>query len=203
MNYQTEVEKRKLAKQDANQAILFAEFMRENPGLDYEAARRILRKAFEDTGELWTLETLRDCSDIYVKNGTLSVRPAPSHEDILGAEQEERESLTAWILANRNYQPESVAPERARFLSPVQTHIQTLRDIKSNILKKRELQALPQAELKSLAAGERPGAPELPANISRAQILHMLDADQIKHLIARYGADAVTKRVNEGRGQDE
>src|SRR6266550_2051343 len=129
-NYKSEVELLKQAKSDAQQATVFHEFIQENPGLDYEAAKQILRKGFEDCGELWTKSTLKEYADICVRKGTLSVKAPPTHEDILSAEQEERESLTAWILANRGYQPESIAPERARFMNPRATNILTLREIK-------------------------------------------------------------------------
>jgi hypothetical protein len=44
-----------------------------------------------------------------------------------------------------------------------------------------------------------PALPPLPSGISRDQILHMLSADEIRHLMKRHGAAAVTQRVNKDR----
>jgi hypothetical protein len=194
-NYSTEVEKRKLAKQDAAQEVCFFEFFKEHPEFDYDAAKSILRKAFEDTGELWTKEKLSDCAGIYVKNGTLSVKAPPTHDEIQDAEMDERKSLTSWILANRSYQRESIAGERARFLNPKATNIQTLRDIKFNVEQKRVLSALPKEQLQEIARGNPPSRWKPVPACYRSKIM-LLDLashnlPEFKQLIQRCGKQQI------------
>jgi hypothetical protein len=60
-----------------------------------------------------------------------------------------------------------------------------------------EMQQKSPEELRAVIRAAAPTAPELPAHINRFQLLTMLSASEIRHLIKKYGAAAITKRVNE------
>jgi len=70
--------------------------------------------------------------------------------------------------------------------------------LKDLLARKAARTATPEELRKQIRAAD-PTLPPLPSGISRDQLLHMLSADEIRHLMKRHGAAAVTQRVNEDR----
>jgi hypothetical protein len=200
-HFKTDVENLRQAKADAKQLEIFHRWSQAHPEFDYQAAHALLKDYYH--GEEWTFENLQESAERLVAKGVISKLPPKTKEEIVDAEMEQREALVNFVISNRQMSPQTAREERKRLMSPRLTSIETVRTIAENVKNRRRLEALPPADLKSLAAGQRATQPELPENISREQILHLLDAAQLKHIIARYGADAVTRRVNEGREKDE
>jgi hypothetical protein len=82
----------------------------------------------------------------------------------------------------------------AKYLDNVQ-----LREKKAELERRVEFRSKSKGELKQIIKeGPKPVSKrDLPLEIGREQILHMLDAKALRGLIDMYGADAVTRRVNE------
>src|ERR1700694_1124212 len=158
---------------------VFYNFVKAHPEIvSCEANRAILRHYFAGSEKDISAGTLEEALG----------HPALRAQLAFQSEQREREKLTAFIMKSRSQnQSESAAEhDEARFLNPKATDITTLRQINENILAKRELQSKSVEELREII--KRPdGRPEdLPENISRNQILHMMDAAALRHLLARY-----------------
>ncbi len=146
MNYRDDVQKLKEAKFDAEQEMIFAEWLQAHPEFHYDAACALLKNYYN--GEPWTLENLSESAERLVATGVIESLPAKTNDDILADESEERTELVQWIFENRKYQKESVLPERARLSNAHATSIATLRQIKENIEEKRRLTALTNEQLK-------------------------------------------------------
>jgi hypothetical protein len=193
-------------KERVQQAEVVYNWRVKHPEYSYDAAISLLKQYHH--GEEMTESSLDESAERLVANGTITPLTQDRMEsDAARAKRESEESdaqerieLTDFICKARVMQPETEKSERKRFLSPKATDITTLRQIKQNIVAKRELQAKSVEELKTLVRPEPHSIPtDLPSHISAAQILHMWDADQMRHMMARYGSAAITKRVNEGK----
>jgi hypothetical protein len=91
--------------------------------------------------------------------------------------------------------PGTAAHEQAKFKYKETSE---LREQLAALEGKRDLQQKTPAELKALIQASKPTQEQdLPELISRAQILHMMSAAQIRFLVSKYSMAAVTKRLNE------
>ncbi len=149
--FKSDVENLRQARADAKQLEIFHQWSQAHPEFAYEAAHKLLQDYYH--GDEWTLADLQESAERLVAKGVITPMSPPTHEDILQAEQEERLTLTNFIIANRQMQPETAKSERARFMNSSQTNIETLRQVKANIEQKRQLSALPKEQLQEIARG--------------------------------------------------
>jgi hypothetical protein len=145
-------------------------------------------------GDNITAQSLQDAYEhTSVGNRLAHIRP-----------DEERENLVEFIISHRKMQERTAQEERKRLMDPLLTDISTIRVIADRVRNRRELEAKSVDELKEMVKPEPYSTPtDLPSHISAAQILHMWDAVQMRHMMAKYGSAAITKRVNEGKREDQ
>jgi hypothetical protein len=110
--------------------------------------------------------------------------------------QEDRDKLEQGLkeLLSGGSSPGSVNEQAKKFRYK---NTQQLREWHEQLKTRKEARESTPEELRAVIRAAAPAAPELPAHINRFQILTMLSASEIRHLIKRYGAAAITKRVNE------
>jgi hypothetical protein len=112
-------------------------------------------------------------------------------------EPEDRAKLEKAIIAllKGGGSPEAVRGQQAMFRFK---DIKELAAWHDRLQQEHDMRQKTPLELKAIVKGARPvQEQDLPSSISRAQILHMLSADQIRFLVSKYSMAAVTKRLNE------
>ena len=132
--------------------------------------------------------------------------PPPTNDEIVEEEQAERESLTAWILANRTMQTETAKSEKLRFSNARLTSIETLRTIKANIEAKRLLETKSVPELRQLARGNPPSrwkpVPQIYRNRSMLLSLASENTQEFRRLLQVCGNDAL-QAILDLKSEDE
>jgi hypothetical protein len=109
--------------------------------------------------------------------------------------QESKKAIEQKIVALLSgSSPGTIAHEKSKF--PYQS-IEQLREKLKGLELKQEMKSKTPEELRAIVRSRDATLPELPSEISGFQIRNMLDASQLRHLIKKYGADAVTRRANE------
>jgi hypothetical protein len=109
--------------------------------------------------------------------------------------QEDRDKLEQGIkvLLSGGHSPQSVNEQCRKFKYK---NTEELRLWCKDLQDRKDAREKSPDELRAVIRAAAPAAPELPAHINRFQILTMLSASELRHLIKRYGAKAVTDRAN-------
>jgi hypothetical protein len=109
--------------------------------------------------------------------------------------QEDREKLEQGIkvLLSGGHSPQSVSEQCKKFKYK---NTEELRIWCKELQDRKDAREKSPDELRAVIRAAAPGVPELPAHINRFQILTMLSASELRHLIKRYGAEQVTARAN-------
>jgi hypothetical protein len=109
--------------------------------------------------------------------------------------QEDRDKLEEGIkaLLSGGHSPQSVNEQCKKFKYK---NTEELRIWCKELQDRKDAREKSPDELRAVIRAAAPVAPELPAHINRFQILTMLSASELRHLIKRYGAKAVTDRAN-------
>jgi hypothetical protein len=137
-------ETERASKESARQGTCLGNFMRAHPELSQiEANVSVIRDYF---GKNSQEEIDSDSLEAALRHEKLRERLSFTNE------QQERGQLCEFILKNRQMQQRTAQAERERFMSP-HTDIETLRQIKENIVSKRALSAKTVPELREIVRG--------------------------------------------------
>jgi hypothetical protein len=138
--------------------------------------------------------------DVTLKALETSWTNHPAFREMLArhSPSEDRDKLEAGIkaLLGGGGSPGSVIEQTKKFRFK---NTEELRTWYKDLLSRKAARTATPEELRKQIRATDPTLPPLPSGISRDQILHMLSANEIRHLMKRYGAAAVTQRVNEER----
>ena len=204
--YQEDIKVREKKLREQAEAVRIYNFYCQHPEIvSCDANNQIIKSFFE--GSKITEQSLEDAlrhTSLLQQLATQTRTDAKAR--ILEEEAEERKELARFIIENRAWAtPDSKAGELARFLNPKATNIETLRQIKSNILQRRALQEKSIPELQEIAKGEQPSRwrPVPKIYRTRAMMLSLVNSTDIdgvaefKKLLRLCGNDAIQAILNQ------